>query len=77
MLLYGVSTNYTQYLGRVDQPLQEDFKVLFREQGGYHKHGEYTYNGWRKNCYSNYEFTSKPCEMLFIILYGKHVDIIL
>ena len=41
-----MSTNYTQYLGRVDQPLQEDSEVLFRELGGYRKHGEYTYNGW-------------------------------
>ena len=46
VLLYCVSTNYTQSLGRVDQPLEEDFKVLFREQGGYRKNGEYTYNGW-------------------------------
>ena len=43
-----MSTNYTQYLGRVDQPLQGDSKVLFHEQGRYRKHGEYTYNGWRK-----------------------------
>ena len=48
MLLYCVSTNYTQYLGHVDQPLQEDSEVLFREQGGYRKNGEYTYNSWRK-----------------------------
>ena len=46
MLLYYVSTNYTQFLGRVDQPLQEDSEVLFREQGGYRRNGEYTYNGW-------------------------------
>ena len=46
MLLHGVSTNYTQYLGCVDQPLQEDSEILFRELGGYHKHGEYAYNGW-------------------------------
>ena len=77
VLLYCVSTNYTQSLGRVDQPLEEDFKVLFREQGDYRKNIEYTYNGWHKNCYSIHEFTSKPCEMLFIILYGIHVDIIL
>ena len=43
-----MSTNYTQYLGRVDQILQEDSEVLFREQGGYHINGEYTYSGWRK-----------------------------
>ena len=43
-----MSTNYTQYLGRVDQPLQEDSEILFREQGAYRKNGEYTYNGWRK-----------------------------
>ena len=48
MLLCCVSTNYTQYLGRVDQPLQEDSEVLFREQGAYHKNSEYTYNSWRK-----------------------------
>ena len=38
--------NYTQSLGHVDQPLQEDSKVLFREQGGYRKHCQYTYSGW-------------------------------
>ena len=43
-----MSTNYTQSLGRVDQPLQEDFEVLFREQGGYRKNSEHTYNSWRK-----------------------------
>ena len=43
-----MSTNYTQYLGHVDQPLQEDFEVLFREQGGYCRNGEYTYSGWLK-----------------------------
>ena len=48
MLLHGVRTNYTQHLGCVDQPLQEDFEILFREQGGYREHGEYTYNGWCK-----------------------------
>ena len=48
MLLLCVSTNYTQSLGHVDQPLQEDSKVLFCEQGGYCKNGEYTYSGWRK-----------------------------
>ena len=48
MLLYCVSTNYTQSLGHVDQPLQEDSEVLFREQGGYRKNGEYTYNDCRK-----------------------------
>ena len=48
MLLYCVSTNYTQSLGHVDQPLQEDSEVLFREQGGYRKNCEYTYSGWRK-----------------------------
>ena len=46
MLLHGVSTNYTQYLGCVDQPIQEDSEILFREQGGYREHCEYTYNGW-------------------------------
>ena len=48
VLLYCVSTNYTQSLGRVDQPLQEESKVLFGEQGGYRKNGEYTYSGWHK-----------------------------
>ena len=48
MLLLCVSTNYIQSLGRVDQPLEEDSEVLFREQGGYHKNCEYTYNGWFK-----------------------------
>ena len=48
MLLYCVSTNYTQSLGRVDQPLQEDSEVLFREQGVYRRNSEYMYNGWRK-----------------------------
>ena len=47
-VLYCVSTNYTQSLGHVDQPLQEDSEVLFREQGGYRKNGEYTYSGWCK-----------------------------
>ena len=48
MLLCCVSTNYTQYLGRVDQPPQEDSEVRFREQGAYRTNGEYTFNGWRK-----------------------------
>ena len=43
-----MSTNYTQYLGRVDQPLWEDSEIPFREQGAYRKNGEYTYNCWRK-----------------------------
>ena len=43
-----MSTNYTQSLSHVDQPLHEDSEVLFREQGGYRKNGEYTYSGWRK-----------------------------
>ena len=42
MLLLCVSTNYTQSLGHVDQPLQEDFEVLFRDQGGFRKNDEYT-----------------------------------
>ena len=46
VLLYCVSTNYTQSLDRVDQPLQEDSEILFCEQGGYRKNCEYTYNGW-------------------------------
>ena len=41
-----MSTNYTQSLDRVDQPLEEDYEILFREQGGYHEHCEYTYNDW-------------------------------
>ena len=48
MLLLCVSTNYTQSLGRVDQPLQENSEVLFREQGEYRKNCEYTYSGWCK-----------------------------
>ena len=52
MLLLCVRTNYTQSLGHVDQPLQDDSEVLFRDQGGFRKNGEYTYNDWRKNCYS-------------------------
>ena len=48
MLLLCVSINNTQSLVHVDQPLQEDSEVLFCEQGGYHKNGEYTYSGWRK-----------------------------
>ena len=48
MLLCCVSTNYTQYLGHVDQPPQEDSEVCFLEQGAYRTNGEYTYNGWRK-----------------------------
>ena len=43
-----MSTNYTQYLGCVDQPPREDFEVRFREQEAYRTNGEYTYNGWRK-----------------------------
>ena len=46
MLLYCVSTNYTQSLDLVDQALKEDSEIFFREQGGYHEHCEYTYNGW-------------------------------
>ena len=48
VLLYCVSTNYTQSLDHVDQPLEEDFEVLFCEQGGYRKNDEYTYSCWRK-----------------------------
>ena len=48
MLLCCVSTNYTQYLGRVDQPPREDCEVHFREQGAYRTNCEYTFNGWRK-----------------------------
>ena len=48
MLLLCISINYIQSLGHVDQPLEEDSKVLFREQGGYRKNGEYTYSSWRK-----------------------------
>ena len=43
-----MSTNYTQSLGHVDQPLKEDSEVLFCEQEGYRKNSEYTYSGWRK-----------------------------
>ena len=48
MLLCSVSTNCTQYLGRVDQPPREDSGVHFWEQGAYRTNGEYTFNGWRK-----------------------------
>ena len=48
MLLLCVNTNYTQSLGHVDQSLQEDSEVFFREQGAYSKNGEYIYNGWCK-----------------------------
>ena len=48
VLLYCVSTNYIQSLGRVDQPLQEDSEIFFREQGGYRKNGEYMYSDCRK-----------------------------
>ena len=48
MLLCCVSTNYTQYLGRVDQPTREDSEVHFREQGAYRTNGEYTYDCWCK-----------------------------
>ena len=48
MLLCCVSTNYTQYLGRVAQPPREDFEVRFREQGAYRTNGEYMYDSWRK-----------------------------
>ena len=48
MLLCCVSTNYTQYLGRVDHPPREDFEVCFWEQGAYRTNGEYMYDGWRR-----------------------------
>ena len=48
MLLCCVSTNYIQYLDRVDHPPQEDSEIHFREQGAYRTNGEYMYNGWRK-----------------------------
>ena len=48
MLLCCVSTNYTQYLGRVGQRLREDSEVPFQEQGAYRTDGEYMYDGWRK-----------------------------
>ena len=60
VLLYCVSTNYTQSLDHVDQPLEEDSEILFREQGGYHEHGEYTYNGWR-NMDIVLKFIIEPC----------------
>ena len=43
-----MSTNYTQYLGRIDQHLREDSEVRFMKQGAYRTNGENTYNGWRK-----------------------------
>ena len=48
MLLLCVSINNTQSLVHVDQPLQGDSEVLFREQGGYRKNGVYTYSDWHK-----------------------------
>ena len=48
MLLLCVRNNYIQSLGRVDQPLQDDSEVLFRDQGGFRKNSEYMYSGWRK-----------------------------
>ena len=65
MLLLCVNTNYTQSLGHVDQPLQEDSKVLFREQGGYRKNDEYTYSGWRK-IEIVLKFIIKPCVIVIL-----------
>ena len=48
MLLCCVSTNYTQYLSRIDQHLRENSEVRFRKQGACRTNGEYTYNSWRK-----------------------------
>ena len=48
MFLLCVSTNYIQSFDHVDQPLQENSEVLFRDQGGFRKNSEYTYSGWRK-----------------------------
>ena len=48
MLLCCVSTNYTQYLGHIDQTLREDSEVRFQEQRAYRTNGEYMYGGWRK-----------------------------
>ena len=48
MLLWCVSTNYIQSLGRVDPTLREDSEVFVRDQGGFRNKGEYTFNGWRK-----------------------------
>ena len=73
MLLYCVSTNYTQSLDRVDQPLQEDSEILFREQGGYREHCEYTYNGWRKIDIV-LKFIIEPCANAIVkSLYTKYV----
>ena len=60
MLLLCVRTNYTQSLGHVDQSLQEDSEVLFRDQRGFCKNGEYTYNGWRKIDIV-FKFIIEPC----------------
>ena len=60
MLLCCVSINYTQYLGRVDQPPREDFEVHFREQGTYRTNGEYMYDGWRKTDIV-LKFIVEPC----------------
>ena len=83
MLLLCVSNNYTQSLGRVDQPLQQDFEVFFREQGGYRKNGEYTYSGWRKidivftNLLSNLVlmlFYNFSMEHMWILFYDQFVE---
>ena len=48
VLLWCVSTNYIQSLGRVDRTLREDSEVFVRDQGGFRNKGEYTYDGGRK-----------------------------
>ena len=44
MLLVCVSTNYIQSLGRVDQPLREDFRVFIHGQEEHRKNSEYVYS---------------------------------
>ena len=65
MLLCCVSTNYTQYLGRVDQSPREDSEVHFREHGAYRTNGEYTYNGWR-NIDIVLKFIMEPCANVIV-----------
>ena len=75
MLLLCVSTNYTQSLGHVDQPLQEDSEVLFRDQGEFRKNGEYTYSSWRKIDIV-LKFIIESCaNTILYSLYAKYMDI--
>ena len=83
MLLLWVSTNDIQSLGRVDQPLQEDFDVFIRDQGEYRKNDEYTYSCWRKivvvfkNLLLNLVlmlFYNFSMEHMWTLLYDQYVE---